>query len=478
MEAKVGSNHQMEESLLDFLSSTSDTGRKILTPYGSSGSDSGYGSLDKSPTSLQQTSSSGLAKAFKKKRYLLPFDDISIPEVTYNRFEDLQRQFGKLFYNFLKKSYTNPGHVSAKLIVMGDSRETAKPCVVVQCEDTIAAKVKQFFRKKEVKSHYQPHDQDPSFPDLEVFVQPYPPRLRALYTEQDVWRERSPITGAIYHPKVLGSRIKTLAGDGSERIATLGGFIWVSHSGYETIYGLTVGHIFSAPLDFVEDDRGVEMVEDGLREMIINSDDEDDHDGDNNGDDSAILDFGLHQDDAFERIILNLENEQDNTNDANERSLSTPDDHDADSSKPSPACLWTKVSRTVYTSSLPRGSKLGDNKDWALLEFTRGWPVPGDAPQDFGLYSMDTPSIRYSPDSFEIALGRPVMILTPPISQSYQGNLRNQPTPFRRLDSPRNYREGYLMTTFSFLMLSSGSDFTKTYGLKFSDGDGRLLGTP
>ena len=444
----------------------------------SSGIDSGYASQRETPT-YKSAIQLDLAKAFsKKQRHLHPFYDIAIPEQTYQRFEDLQKEFAKPFYNFLRKSYCNLGHVSTKLIVMGESRESAKPCVVVQCEDRIAAKVKQFFKKKEVKAQYQPPDRNLGFPALEVFVRPQAPSQKAMLVDRDITVEaEASASGHLEYSS--GSRIRTFMDDGTERVATLGGFIKLSYGQYGTVYGLTVGHVF---FENTATEIALNNDTDQMPSVNETCKDDDDEEGEDDNDcdsDSVILDFGLSDPSDFEeRGIPETDFESEIENDgltANENKKRTEAERPPKADTTSHQ-KWAKAGR-VFGISPPLGSlKLGGDKDWALIKLENGRPSSGTGSWKINPTLVNGLSPNYNPDSFTTALGRRVIMLTNGIS-SDEGDKDTQASEtlsFATMDHLLQKREGRLGTEFSFLMLSLSNDFTKTYNLRFSDRKGRI----
>ena len=456
MEATFSSDRQRQRYGRSHSSSIPEVVAKSSTPSCNSGVDSGYASQNGTPTS-DPAITLDLTKAFGvKKRQLCTFNDISIPETTFHRFEDLQREFAKPLYNFLHTHYSNLGYVSMKLIVLGETHGNAKPCVLVQCEDKIAAKVKQFFKKKQVKSQYQPRDPQSGFPDLEVFVCPRPPQPMAMFLEQDVWGEVDPLSGVLGHSAGHGSRIKASADDGSYRIATLGGFVRVSVNQDEGIYGFTVGHIFQNGLDNMAKNQNMGMIDNSYHERMIDEyEDDDDNDDYEDDDDSVILDFDFSNEDKTTARQMNED-------ELPEQGFYSMEESGA---------AWTTVGRTLCISS--GGFEPGDDKDWALLELAQGWPIRQSSSPGSGLLSMNDPSLKYNPNSLGAARGRPVILLTSPVTRRDKEGLVDQLGSSRTGTTLPYGRKGYLRNDSSFLMLSSGNRFTTTYNLQFSDGGGK-----
>src|SRR5437762_3036341 len=84
-------------------------------------------------------------KLFQRKvTRLRPFDT-EIPEAVRNRFCDLKELFDKPLYEYLSNERDSVGSIAIRLKVLGKTEETAKPWVVVLCDQSISKLVKQYF---------------------------------------------------------------------------------------------------------------------------------------------------------------------------------------------------------------------------------------------------------------------------------------------------------------------------------------------
>ena len=426
--------------------------------------DSGYSSQHTSPGSpSHKPSTFDLTKAFtKRRRELYSFDDIPIPEATYNRFADLQREWGKLLYQLLRKNVTPIDLVSIRLVVMGESREDARPCVVVQCDKKIAAKVKRFYKREDVRSHYQPLDPSLGFPDLEVLVYPQAPSLRAAISG-DRWVEVEDDCIEFAEPMVHGLRVRTIGDDGSAKVATLGGFVQVSWGQSKKVFGLTAGHVF----------RDVEE--------CVNEKDAEDSQANDDDDNSDEID---EIDDDHGSVVLHFQDNYPGKDSADESEIKsqTAEDEEAvdieskhDDAKASgkgsksPPASWSKLGRLFQLSSNSTNAQLPGNQDWALIELE----VNSDWFKQLlrsELHERDTPILETSSKPPEAGCGQKLRILCPhdlestQVSSSSKGSHDSKAQRLSRLGL-----EASLEDEFSFLMLPSASDFTKTYGLKLSD---------
>ena len=144
--------------------------------------DSGYGSSESTPDSksseagtfeLEHRVSRQLFPRFKKTK-LRPFDQ-EISQAVQNRFNDLTELFGESLYSFLVKRRVKYNAISIKLKVLGKDERSAKPWVVVQCDEAASNPIKNFFNQPEVKSQYRPGDSEPDLPSFDVLIHPRAP---------------------------------------------------------------------------------------------------------------------------------------------------------------------------------------------------------------------------------------------------------------------------------------------------------------
>ncbi len=187
------------------------------------GSDSGYGSTgnmtDGSNTDHSQDFADGIAlrprRLFERKVTKLRLFDREIPQLTQHRFHDLHELFERPLCEYLIKFKVNVNPISVKLKVLGECEATAKPWIVVLCNETASRRIRQFFNQQQIKAIYQPSSPDSSLPSFEVFVCNRPPRPMAgteIYGDDDT---RSTMCG----------RIIKVGEAHQSRTATVGGVI-------------------------------------------------------------------------------------------------------------------------------------------------------------------------------------------------------------------------------------------------------------
>ena len=211
------------------------------------GTDSGYASF--APTPEKGT----LAQKFLNRtpRKLSIFEK-DVPDVVRNRFHDLCVLFNEPLYRYLGKHGVIFTAISIKLKYAGESEATAKPWIIVQCDERASKRVRRFFNQQQLKAQYQPRDAQ--FPDVDfgLLVHGTPPEEMATDSEHyicgDMW------DGAA---TLCGKPIKVCTSNAT-RLATLGGLIKVVRSEVIQLYGMTAGHVVTRP-DFaheVGDDDG------------------------------------------------------------------------------------------------------------------------------------------------------------------------------------------------------------------------------
>ena len=297
-----------------------------------------------------------------------------------------------------------------------------------------------------------------------------------------------------------------LTEDGSGSIATLGGPIRVSYEDHLEYYLLTAGHIFQTIRNegIAEKDGALfkntscktELSTDnGGDDKSADEDDQDDPDdeygnmSDSNDDDGGDAVLHLDASDQIgsqEKNAHENENENENENgnevetedessSRNERKDYQPGDLDLYRSlRPNLPSFEFEIGYVAVTSRSPKASGTQESDhDWALISLSSSGPTL----LDDSLNNMDLSSngicIQYNPSSFHSACGRPVVVLTSTWGGRDQGGLVTD------LEAPQTTsnlvygRKGCLGAGFSFLMLSSGTRFAKTYSLKLSDSTGQ-----
>ena len=117
-------------------------------------------------------------------------------------------------------------------------------------------------------------------------------------------------------------------------------------------------------------------------------------------------------------------------------------------------------------------SKARDDRDWALLEFADGWllrQINTLAKQPL----VEMPFLNPSSGA-EIWRGREVVVLTGQTWNPVRSNSNEIATIETVAEASKRRRKGRLGREPSFLLLSSGTEFTKVLTLDFADGTGGL----
>lgn len=156
--------------------------------------------------------------------------DVPIPQLTQDSFDDLMELWSQSLCKQLAKGKTSPIGLSIKLRVVGESREVAKCCVLIQGDKKSSTKVKQFFNKRNVKEAFQAN-----LPGVGIIVCERPPKPFAAI---DVYGLHANLST----PTLCGLMINT-GGDHNSKFATLGGVIKVTATKETKFYVLTTGHI-------------------------------------------------------------------------------------------------------------------------------------------------------------------------------------------------------------------------------------------
>lgn len=226
---------------------------------GRGGTDSGYASAVPTPVSSGTPENSGTPET----SHVFPQGIQNVPPIPYpgvgkgpalkvfdkpvsqtlkNRFEDLNELFGKSLMDRLIKSGLATGEIrsiSIKLKFVGRDEETAVPCVIILCNKSTSKTVKHFFSSKQVKIQYQPARPSVDTPRFEIKVWERPPRLigAAAYIFEPS------VAINMEYPALCGLQFVVRAGD-EMRYGTLGGFLRVqSFSGSSKLYMMSAGHL-------------------------------------------------------------------------------------------------------------------------------------------------------------------------------------------------------------------------------------------
>jgi len=242
------------------------------------GVDSGYASKSSTPKNsksgenfgpfvVANTSSSLLTR--RKKTKLSPFEK-EIPKSTQNRFEDLRELYADRL-NSLGSGIAKRRGILMTLKVLGENEEKAEPWVFVQCDKTIAKKVRRFFKEPSVVSDFQPSSPSKFTPKLDIYVHELPLLLLGRSSPtSSTSKKPSPTTQKsveLYNGR--GSNLHTLCGskivvtiNGQRRSATVGGVISVETAeGSIEHFGMTAGH-------FLNEDCNMEGFDEEVQEGL------------------------------------------------------------------------------------------------------------------------------------------------------------------------------------------------------------------
>ncbi len=429
--------------------------------------DSGYGSSESTPDGksseiekfeLEHKVSRQLFSRFRKTK-LRPFDQ-EISQAVQNRFSDLTELFGPSLYTFLVKRRVRYNAISIKLKVLGKDERSARPWVVVQCDEAASKPIKHFFDQPEVKTQYRPGDSEPDLPSFDVVIHP-----------------RAPVSLATSHPaRVYGNSwadIDTLCGKiikiGSldePHIATLGGVIKVETSrGEFLLQGLTAGHIIpqepvtghdngrESPSTYIYTahsscettpthlEPGTQKVEDGLVHDVCHPQEQEDAEsatGSEVDGEDVEIDLAVEIDKATKGPTSFQDSSLDNTTqDSQEQSWSMI------------GSIYS-TSRDVHARPGP-DRQSGPDQDWALVNIDRALYRPNLlADQPSGANIVELTELSGGLDKSE---GSRAVVLVSGVGGLKRGSLSLSP---------------------SFLMLGQAKSFTKTYNLVLHDVPGMI----
>lgn len=391
--------------------------------------DSGYASRNSSCRSSKSSNPNEGSPVFildgkrfrRKARKLQPYNK-EIPQSTRDRFNALDELHERPLLDYLSRQRVidsltkrrrkfGPFSISRKLKVLGETEATAKPRVVVFCDEADYKGVRNFYDQKHVIADYQGPHPDADLPSLEVIVHPRGPQLLAANDYP-----------GIYASWANDDNLETLCGqvigvrESSEaKIATLGGIIKIATSEDEfMLYGLTAGHVFQR--DVFGNDQDSEL--------------------DSEGEDEGIELFCIEE--MFE---LDLES-------FSGQDLETTPDSSSPSQRIELGNECPRVGHVVVTSSETSDSK-GD-LDWALVEI-----------EDLSLFRPNLITEKGPGQRHLTKRGLSEFISSP------------QPEANRAvlvLSGLGGIKEGLLSTYPSFIKLPSSDNFIKTYNLSLKNG--------
>jgi len=232
-----------------------------------------------------------------KKIKLQLFDDISKPQATQERFNNLKAEYTRPLFEFLRappKPMKNIRNIAMTLEILGEQRDTAAPWVLIQCHKAIAKKVRRFFKQSNVEADFKPSVPTPYAPHLPILVHEESPesvtRSDHLLDPLSSKDTSTSIDVAIYGDQFL--MVETLCGSEIKaeihktiHTATIGGLISaVSKDGNKSLFALTAGH-------FVGVDRYDEDEDEDEEDSDGEEEDEDDVYPSEDAEDSYELDL-------------------------------------------------------------------------------------------------------------------------------------------------------------------------------------------
>ena len=405
---------------------------------GASGrSDSGYASVEGG--SIEGSSASTVSNAIQRNPFqrkvtkLKPFNK-NISNSTQNRFKDLNELFGQSLCKYLKKAKLSPDAISIKLKVLGESETTAKPWVVILCDETVAKKVKQFFKQQHVKSEYQPCITDSDIPSLEVYVCDRPPRAVAATAIADVYGDS---WGAAASLMTLCGKVIKVVEPYHTRFATLGGIIkitdWQQNS---MLFGMTAGHILAQGRP--EEDKA---------DLYEDRDDAEENEPDSSSDEEEEkFEINLRSEDE-----LTTDDEDDQSMDDKGRTLTMLQGNDQSSTQ---VGAWPKMG---YVSVASRKTQKDEQDlDWALIVL-----------DDSLIYR---PNMLIKQDvNHEVCTAEELKEWSSEIGGFEPGQ------PVILLSGTSGSKQGKLSPFLSLLILVPGKSFVSTYNLTLDDGSGEIL---
>lgn len=169
---------------------------------------------------------------------LLPYDN-PVDEATSQRFDDVVQRFEGPLVEYVRRNRKKHSPIAIRLLVLGTSKENAKPWIVVFCDQKQAKRLNRFFAKDYVKQIYQRQ--------FEVHVEGRAPLLRNLIAWTSMTSEANDTLCGTIITFDIGDRPTMKEGENlvhtATLTATLGGLVKVVHpdSTY-SLYGMTAGH--------------------------------------------------------------------------------------------------------------------------------------------------------------------------------------------------------------------------------------------
>jgi hypothetical protein len=403
------------------------------------GTDSGYVSNNTSQRSTPDSTPDASAKAVyvdgvlverswtmrPKKIKLQLFDNDSIPQPTCDRFNNMKEQYKDPLFEYIR-SAPNPRkvrNIGMTLEVLGESKESAIPWVLLQCRKGVAKKVRGFFKQPHVEAEYKPAQPTTHKPYLPILVhEEEPDKLARNSLLEPSSSKNYPESAGMTVYGDTSSMVETLCGSeieaftlGAKSTATIGGLVTVVDAGGKrAMYALTAGH-------FLDPEYGEEE----------DADDEDDAD---DNDDDESNDFSFDHNDLYELDLCSVEPKS--------AGSSIFFDKAGDFAQPKEVPESCSEIGHVFKASHDDLRDL-PNLDWALINIS-----------DKGLY---LPNIVSSHE------------VSPIVSYPSPGSKAN----VILTTATRGSLTGTLSKTWSHLALSPGNSMARMYLLTLSDNKGK-----
>ena len=376
----------------------------LLTSNSSNSTDSGYVSISSSQG--KETLARKLLKRTPKKLSIFEKD---IPDPVKNRFHDLCVLFNEPLYRYLAKHGVTFTAISIKLKCAGESEATAKPWIIVQCDERASKRVRRFFNQQQLKAHYQPRDAQSPDVDFGLLVHATPPKQMAT--------SENYICGDICckTPTLCGVPIKACTPNKS-RLATIGGLVKVVSSTESQLYGMTAGHIFPRK---------------GFAQDVTDDDDNDESSEEGEYEEEYELDLG------------SAEGEQ-GASSIDLPALSPKGPQQGNLLQPQ----WPQLGHLAFVSQLPTSN---NDLDWALVQF-----------QDPTLYRPN--SLVFPEHTYEA--GFCAVLREGPRRMTRATRSRD----VLLLSGMPGLKRGKLATSFGYLMIGPVKQFNEIYNVSMSDG--------
>lgn len=404
------------------------------TPSVSDTPDSGYGSTSSSQNSSPDDSRyhvelNSNRPIFRKKSTLRAFNK-EIPDVIVSRFLDLKELFTEPLCLFLRKKGLQFNSITIRLKVLGADEESAKPFILVMCDESIKKKVRQYFNQSRVKEEF--HRTEGNVPPLDVIVDGRPMSICAT-TEIDIYADENQLYNGTR--TLCGKWIKATIGT-QDRIATVGGVIEViSKRGTSHKYALTVGHLIS---DMKNETGHNDSAESSRADALSTSGDEDE-------DDEGGSDFEVVLDDNEDvaKPFTDQRSVQHGLNTKGLRDLRNISD-------------WSRIGYVVAATANDVGG--GENLDWALIEIDHS---NGYLPNNFWHRTWEE-DLDGSLAQFHRPMG--------PVFGPEVNSRGRSPRSVYLLNTRKPARHSMLSRSPSFVLMKPGTKFVEMYTVALNCG--------